>query len=147
MLIISSSITSGFIQTITKNAFGRARPNSNLGYDDFDPWSKEGAFHSFPSGHTILSVTMAHSIAKQFENTWVKVGIYSIGAIPPITRLIEGAHWLTDVVFSAALSIIVVDSIDRFLYQNDKYDYPKKNKKISWNFVVNKNQIGVIGVF
>lgn len=147
VLIISSSITSGFIQTMLKTGVGRARPNSGFGNLDFEPFSSKASHHSFPSGHTVLSITMSHAIAKQFENIWVKVGIYSIGAIAPISRLVDGAHWLTDVAFSSALSIIVVDSIDKFLFKSKAYHYSKPNKKIAWNFIFSANQIGVIGSF
>ena len=67
---------------------------------------------------------MADSIAKQFDNTWTKIGIYSIGSIPALSRLIDGAHWLSDIVFGAALSIVVVDSIDKFLFNSNNYNYP-----------------------
>lgn len=148
VLIISSSITTGLIQTIAKNGFGRARPDTNLGPYYFDPFSKEAGLHSFPSGHTILSITMSHAIAKQFNNTWSKIGIYTIGAIPPISRLIDGAHWLTDIAFSTAVSIIVVDGIDKFLFKNESHNINNLNsKKISWNVSFGINKIGVTGVF
>ncbi len=147
ILIISSSFTTGLLQSIGKNAIGRARPSANIGSTSFDPFSKASKYHSFPSGHTVLSITMAHSIAKQFDNTWSKIGIYSLGSIAPISRLLAGAHWLTDVTFSAALSIIVVDGIDKFLFNSKAYDYPKKEKSIAWNFTFSPNQVGVIGTF
>jgi len=147
VLIIASSFTSGLLQSIGKTAIGRARPTADLGSTAFDPFSKESGFHSFPSGHTVLSITMAHSIAKQFNGTGTKIGIYTLGAIAPISRLLEGAHWLSDIAFSAALSIIVVDSIDKFLFDSKAYAYPKKEKKISWNFKFGANQIGIVGVF
>ncbi|WP_223033298.1 phosphatase PAP2 family protein [Hanstruepera marina] len=146
VLIISSAITAGTLQSFSKTAFGRARPSSGKGYDDFNPFSSEAMYHSFPSGHTVLSVTMAHAIAKQFDNTWVKIGIYSVGAITPITRLVEGAHWLTDVAVGTILSVVVVDSIDKFLFTKKKYTY-KNPPKISWNFTFSTNQIGFIGTF
>ncbi len=147
VLIISSAITSGVIQSISKTAFGRARPESGLGYNSFNPFSSEAYEHSFPSGHTVLSVTMAHAIAKQFEDVWVKVGIYALGAITPITRLVENAHWLSDVTVGTILSIVVVDSIDKFLFQKDAYPNAKRNSKISWNLKLGSNQIGVVGTF
>lgn len=147
VLIISSSITTGLIQTFSKTAFGRARPGSGLDHLDFDPFSSKARYHSFPSGHTALSITMSHAIAKQFENTWIKIGIYSIGAIPPISRLIDDAHWITDIAFSTALSIIVVDSIDKFLFNEKAYDYPQKKKQMSWNLRFSTNQIGIVGTF
>ena len=147
ILIIASSFTSGLLQSIGKNAIGRARPTAKIGPVAFDPFSKASKFHSFPSGHTVLLTTMSHAIAKQFDNTWTKIGIYSLGSIAPISRLLDGAHWLTDVAFSAALSIIVVDSIDKFLFNSKAYDYHKKGKKISWNFRFSGNQIGFVGTF
>ncbi len=148
VLIISSSTVSGIITSLLKSGVGRSRPNNgDYGHLDFELFSTKPNFHSFPSGHTSLSITMTHAIAKQFENVWVKAGIYSIGAIPPISRLVDGAHWLTDVAFSAAISIIVVDSIDKFLFSSKAYNYSKEPKKISWNFTFSQNQIGLIGSF
>ncbi len=147
VLIIASSFTTGMLQSIGKTAIGRARPTANEGSTSFNPFSKASKYHSFPSGHTILSITMAHSIAKQFDSTWTKIGIYTLGSIAPISRLLDGAHWLSDIAFSAALSIIVVDSIDKFLFNTKAYSYPKKEKSISWNFKFSTNQIGVVGTF
>lgn len=147
VLIIASSITSGLIQTTLKTAVGRARPSSGLGSKDFELFSPKASHHSFPSGHTVLAITMSHAIAKQFKNIWIKTGIYTIGAIPPISRLVDNAHWLTDVAFSTALSIIVVNSIDTFLFHKNAYNDTKPLKKISWNFTFASNQIGLLGVF
>ncbi len=148
VLIISSSFTTGVIQSLSKTVFGRARPGNGLKSNEFQFWSHKPSHHSFPSGHTVLSVTMAHSIAKQFENTWSKVGVYALGSIAPISRLFVGAHWLTDVGVGAVLSIVVVDSIDKFLFNSNAYDYPNKKKNnISWNISFTGNQIGLIGTF
>lgn len=147
VLIISSSFTSGIIQSFSKTAFGRARPGNGYKSNEFKFWSNEASFHSFPSGHTVLSVTMAHAIAKQFDNIWSKVGVYTLGAIAPISRLFAGAHWLTDVGIATVLSIAVVDSIDKFLFNSKSYDYLKKEKQISWNFTFGGNKIGLVGNF
>ncbi len=148
VLIISSSFTTGLIQSFAKTAIGRARPgNEGLTSSDFKFWSNKATYHSLPSGHTVLSVTMAHAIAKQFNNTWSKVGVYTLGAIAPVSRLFSGAHWLTDVGIATVLSIAVVDSIDKFLFESKAYNYPQKEKLISWNLAFTGNKIGVIGKF
>ena len=148
VLIISSSFTTGLIQSIGKTAFGRARPGNGFKSSEFRFWSKEPQFHSFPSGHTVLSMTMSHAIAKQFDNTWTKVGIYSLGAVAPISRLFKGVHWLTDVAISTVLSIVVVDAIDKFLFNTNAYNEQIRDKKhISWNFRFSGNQIGIVGSF
>ncbi|GAA3630601.1 phosphatase PAP2 family protein [Flavivirga jejuensis] len=148
VLIISSSFTTGLIQSFSKTAFGRARPENGYKSTEFRFWSNEPEFHSFPSGHTVLSITMAHAIAKQFDNTWSKVGVYTLGSVAPISRLFAGAHWLTDIALGTALSIVVVDSVDKFLFNTKAYDYPvKKKNRISWKLNFTGNKIGVVGVF
>ena len=147
VLIISSSITAGYLQIFMRTAIGRARPFSGDSPFTFKPFESKEDYLSFPSGHTVLGITMAHSIAKQFDNTLVKIGIYSIGSIPALTRLMDGAHWLSDVAFGAAMSIFVVDSIDKFLFDSKSYDYPKKKKMVTWNLRFSGNQIGVVGTF
>ncbi|GAA4946482.1 hypothetical protein GCM10023314_19720 [Algibacter agarivorans] len=147
ILIISSSFTSGIIQSLSKTAFGRSRPKNGLKSTEFRFWSREPGLHSFPSGHTVLSVTMAHAIAKQFDNTWTKIGIYTLGSVAPISRLFAGAHWPTDVGVAAVLSIVVVDSIDKFMFNSNSYKYNKKEKLISWRLSFTGDKIGLIGSF
>lgn len=144
VLLISSASTAGLLQQIMKSAFGRARPLSGLSKDTFNPlWAGDKNFHSFPSGHAILAMTNAHAIAKQFKSIWVKSGIYTLGAIPAISRLWEGKHWLSDVVLSVAISIFTVESIDRYL--DKKYDekYNASNKKLSWNLNFGPGTVGL----
>ncbi len=147
VLIISSSVVAGYSQILARTVVGRARPKSDLGVYDFEPFNGTQAYFSFPSGHTVLAVTMAHSIAKQFDNMWVKSGIYALATLPPLSRLVNGEHWLSDVAFGAAYGIIVVDCMDRLLFNTDTYSYKNKDKKIAWNFTFSSNQIGIVGTF
>ncbi len=144
VLLISSASTAGLLQQIMKSAFGRARPLSGLSKDTFNPlWSGDKNFHSFPSGHAILAMTNAHAIAKQFKNLWVKSGIYTLGAIPAVSRLWEGKHWLSDVVLSVVISIFTVESIDRYLDKKYNEKYNASNKKISWNLNFGPGTVGL----
>ena len=146
-LMTSSAVTAGLLQTLLKASVGRSRPKNGEGKFAFSPYSGTAGFRSFPSGHTILSVTMAHAIAKQFDNTWVKVGVYALGSIAPLQRLWVGAHWLTDVALSAALSIVIVDSIDNYMNQNNLYPDGTRKDKITWNFNVGLGRAGISGTF
>ncbi len=148
VLIISSSFTTGLIQSLSKTTFGRVRPKNGYKSTEFRFWSNEPQFHSFPSGHTILSMTMSHAIAKQFGNIWSKVGVYTLGSVAPISRLFSGAHWLTDIALGTAISIVVVDSVDKFLFNTNAYKNSLKQKnRISWKFHFTGNKIGVVGLF
>ncbi|MFK7832725.1 MAG: phosphatase PAP2 family protein [Winogradskyella sp.] len=145
VLIISSSVASGFAQTVLKTAVGRARPTDG-NRDTFEPFRGTPGFHSFPSGHSILSFTMAHAIAKQFDNFWAKAGIYAVGSIAPISRLWKNAHWLSDIGFGMAFSVIVVDGIDNFMKRTKRYEF-EKPKQISWQLRMGAGTFGVVGTF
>lgn len=147
VLLISSGVAVGFLQTVLKTSVGRSRPQNGEDKFDFKPFSGQAGFRSFPSGHTILSFTTAYAIAKQFDSPWVKAGIYTVGMISPISRIWDGAHWLTDVALSMAISIATVDAIDNYL--NKKYpeiDNPRKTK-ITWNLNLGLGRMGIVGTF
>ncbi len=145
VLIISSAVASGLFQQLTKTAVGRARPTDG-NRNDFKPFANEPGFSAFPSGHTILSFTMAHAIAKQFDNIWVKAGIYALGSIAPLSRLWEDAHWISDIGFGMAFSIAVVDGMDNFFKRKQRYQI-EKPKQISWQLRMGYGTIGVVGTF
>lgn len=146
VLLLSASATVGIIQTISKNVVGRARPIAEVGKSSFKPFSKDPKYHSFPSGHTILAFTTFYALGKQFENPWVKGGFYVLGMVSPVSRIWEGAHWLTDVTLSVALSVVVVDTIEKFLDSSmTKKEFAKD--KISWSLQMGAGTIGFKGTF
>ncbi|MGB3143774.1 MAG: phosphatase PAP2 family protein [Maribacter sp.] len=143
VLLISSATSAGLLQQVLKSVVGRARPLANLGKDTFDPFNPSRNFHSFPSGHALLAFTNAYAIAKQFKNPWVKAGIYTVGAIPGISRVWDGQHWLSDMVFAFAISIATVESIDRYLDKKYEEKYNNQQKMVSWNLNFGPGQMGV----
>ncbi|WP_089873439.1 phosphatase PAP2 family protein [Epilithonimonas hungarica] len=143
ILMISSATTAGLIQTFAKALVGRARPGAGEGKSHFEPFSGQPAYRSFPSGHTILVATTMFSLAKQFENPWVKAGIYSVGSITPVSRMWDGAHFFSDVFLSAAISYFVVEGTYRYMNHFDD----KKYRIIKWNINASPNMLGITGIF
>ncbi|MBY8963715.1 phosphatase PAP2 family protein [Flavobacterium sp. D11R37] len=146
VLLFSSAVTSGVMQTAIKNIAGRSRPDKERGPFHFSPFSSNAGDHSFPSGHAMLSFTTAYAIGKQFKNPWVKAGIYTVGLITPASRVWNGAHWLSDVGVGMGLSVLVVESIDKYLKAKETYT-PDDKKKVSWNLTFGNESIGVVGTF
>lgn len=145
VLLVASATSAGFLQQVMKSAIGRARPLSGKGKDTFKPfWPGDNDYHSFPSGHAILAFTNAYAIAKQFQNPWVKAGIYTVGLVPGISRLWEGKHWLSDVVFSIGVSIFTVEAIDRYLDRrySEKYGIDTQDTS-QWNLTFGPGTVGV----
>ncbi len=152
VLLITSSTAAGFIQTVSKTAFGRERPYRDEfegSKSGFHFMSSEAHQHSFPSGHAILSTITAHAIAKQFKSIWAKTFIYSLGAIAPVQRLTSGSHWLTDVTVGIVLGVVTVEAVDKYLDKryDSKYNDRRKDKKVSWNVSFTGNTLGLIGTF
>lgn len=143
VLLISSATSAGFLQQVLKSVVGRARPLANLGKDTFDPFNSSRNFHSFPSGHALLAFTNAYAIGKQFKNPWIKAGIYTLGAIPGISRVWDGQHYLSDMVFAFAISIATVESIDKYLDKRYDEKYNNHKKMVSWNLNFGPRQMGV----
>jgi len=148
VLLISSATATGFLQQLTKSSVGRARPGSDFGKNHFRPFGGKATYRSFPSGHSVLTFTNAHVIAKQFESWWIKGPIYAVGLIPGISRIYDDAHWASDVFLSWALSYFVVEAIDIYLdkkYSKKYNDQSKSAASISLNF--SANTVGVTLTF
>jgi membrane-associated phospholipid phosphatase len=143
VLLIASATSTGLLQQVLKSVVGRARPLADLGKDTFDPFNSSRNFHSFPSGHAMMAFTNAYAIGKQFKSPWVKAGIYTVGAVPGISRLWDGQHWLTDVLFSWAISIATVECIDRYLDRKYDQKYNSQAKKLSWNLNFGPGTLGI----
>lgn len=119
--LLAAASAAGLFQTISKKTIGRARPYTEEGKASFQPFTNKQAYYSFPSGHSILSFTTGYAIGKEFKNPVLKTTIISIASIAPASRLWAGAHWLTDVVLSLALSLASVESVDSYLLKERDY--------------------------
>lgn len=95
--VFLSVALSGILGNIAKRIIGRARPPL------FDA---EGAFHfkafsghlyeSFPSGHSTTDGAMAMALAVLFPR--YRVAFFLVGGFLALTRIMVGAHYLSDVI-------------------------------------------------
>jgi len=92
--LISSASAAGLLQQVSKRIIGRVRTRTNRGSDVLDSFHLDRVrdYDSFPSGHAMLGFTNTYAISKQFKNPWVKKGLYTIGAIPGIIRIVDCFH-------------------------------------------------------
>jgi membrane-associated phospholipid phosphatase len=110
-------VLSAGISTAGKFIVGRARPYADMGSTRFKPFSGSDEFHSFPSGHTVAAFAFSASLAERIRNPWATVGLYTAATACAFSRLYEDEHWLSDFVFSAAVSITVAQSVIRWFEQ------------------------------
>jgi membrane-associated phospholipid phosphatase len=106
---------SGLITDVIKIAVGKARPNLLFqnGYYGFDPFSFGSLHHSFPSGHanTLIAAALAMSLI------WPRLRwpLFVLGAGLALTRVIVGAHYLSDTIAGGGLAVLTT------LYLRDVY--------------------------
>ncbi|GAL61310.1 phosphatase PAP2 family protein [Algibacter lectus] len=143
VLMLASSITGGVLQQVTVRVLGRSRPLTGDSANSFDPLllKKVNNYDSFFSGHTVLSFGNAYAIAKQFKSPWIKAGIYTVGMIPGFTRIVISKHWFSDVALGTVMSILIVESIDKYL--DSRYNQKYNNKKVNWDLSFAPGQIGL----
>ena len=125
ILMTTTLISGGAVQTIAKVTAGRARPLTENGHNTFKPFSRTEDYYSFVSGHTLVAMSMSFVLAKQFRSMPVKIALYSLGAIGGFSRIYNDDHWFSDVLLGAALSYACVSSADNWINQNTRKDNKK----------------------
>ncbi len=110
-------VFSGISTQILKNMFGRERPSMRtkeggrwsgpLSYFEHrDKGSKSiASYDAFPSGHTATIFAAASTIADTYHESWVPYVAYGTATIVGISRVMESAHWPSDVFVGAIIGI------------------------------------------
>lgn len=141
ILFTSSLIAGGVIQTFSKTMAGRARPYMDLGKRNFKPFPSTDNFHSFVSGHTLVSVSTALILAKRVNNYYLKSFFYTLGGIGAWARMYQRNHFSSDVFLGAALGYATV--LAAIKWQKQSLNKGGKERKTSYSFSFNAHKIGL----
>ncbi len=96
--------------------------------------SPDGTHHSFPSGHTATSFMTATMLHKEYgwRSPWFSIGGYTVAALTGVSRIMNNAHWMSDVVTGAAIGIgsvhlgyFITDKIFKGKHLYDGYVKPE----------------------
>ena len=70
-----------------------------------------GNNRSFPSGHMAVTMFSAHIMYKEYKDVspWICVGGYLMATTTGVFRMINYAHWLSDVVMGAGIGLLSVE--------------------------------------
>jgi membrane-associated phospholipid phosphatase len=95
----------GLVASLAKGVIGRARPIlfDSVGAFDFSPFAFRAHFASFPSGHATTIFALATALAIIWPRA--RIALFTAAIWLAGSRVIAGAHYLSDVVAGGALGI------------------------------------------
>ena len=109
--VAASLVEAGIITPAMKLAVGRGRPKDGKGAYHVAPFSGEGVF---PSGHTGEAFALASVIAEHYDSLWIKCAAYGPAGLVGFSRIVDNAHFTSDVVAGALIGIAVGRAVVRF---------------------------------
>lgn len=128
--LISSVFYSGLITSGIKFLTGRNRPYVTENQNDFSPFSTEYTSTSFPSGHSTLAFTFATVLANRTDNLIASIGLYSFAGYIALSRVYHNQHWLSDILFGAAIGYFVGRYIEK--ETGKKFENIKRGNEIEF---------------
>jgi len=114
MELTSALIVTGTATIILKAVFGRYRPNVQKGSGNFFNYKFNNDNWSFPSGHSSTAFTITSYLASKTENTYLKIGLYSLSSLTAFQRIYDDEHWFSDVTAGAVVGILVGSNYQLF---------------------------------
>jgi membrane-associated phospholipid phosphatase len=101
-------LVAGFATWVIKIATGRVRPNGLIyqGNINWNPFSLENIFHSFPSGHATAAGALMMVLIidiPRFRYIWIVVALWIC-----VTRVLTANHWPTDTLMGLYLGSFCV---------------------------------------
>ena len=112
----------GLVTQIIKHLVGRPRPN-HTNFDEsfgFNFLTFDSSFHSFPSGHSSTIFIVCFVLTAVIPR--LRIFFYFFASLIALSRVVVGAHFLTDVIAGGLLALIVFKILNNIINKNYK-DY------------------------
>ena len=106
IFLFTATLLTGALTQLIKHIIGRPRPNysSENSFFGFEFFSFESSLHSFPSGHT--STIFIVALALSMLTPKIKIYYIFFALIVGFSRVIVGAHFLTDVIGGIVIAFV-----------------------------------------
>jgi membrane-associated phospholipid phosphatase len=114
LFLFAAVALSGLTTDLIKPLVGRLRPKLLFEADlyGFDPFRIGYEYNSFPSGHATTVFALAAALSFFFPR-W-RLPLFSLAAVVGLSRIIVGAHYLSDVMAGAYVGVMTVFALVLF---------------------------------
>ncbi len=115
--MLASELVTIIIKDLVKRAVTRTRPHllrDEGRYEVRTGGPRDGAYSSFPSGHTAGAVAVARALTREYPQTAIPA--YALAATVAVGQIPECAHYPTDVAAGAMVGLaseLIVDRVVR----------------------------------
>ena len=102
--LIQALVYGGTLTMGIRYVLGRHRPyTSNNDQYEFEWFTSDGELQAFPSGHMVVAITTSTILAERINKWWARAILYPMALLTGYARIYNDKHWLSDVIFGAAL--------------------------------------------
>lgn len=106
--LAQSALYAGGITTALKLVFGRARPYTDRGTSEFQPFTVfDDDFHALPSGHTTLAFALSTVLSRNTTSQTWKIIAYLPAALTSFSRVYQDYHWVSDCLLGGIIGYVV----------------------------------------
>lgn len=107
MFLFSSIVITGITSQVLKFVFAKPRPGifEERGIFDFEFFTRDSHFNSFPSGHSTTAFTIFVVLSLLFPRYWMLFLLYAVGII--VARVGSFSHFVSDVMAGALLGTVL----------------------------------------
>ena len=130
ILMAEVLVSALLIQQPLRIIVGRARPFMNQGHFSFNPFTFSNDYASFVSGHSYSAFGISNVVARQIDQTWASVTLYTLATITALSRMYADAHWLTDVLLGSVLGYVISTAIWRNEQDNNANQEPTMSLQV-----------------
>jgi undecaprenyl-diphosphatase len=117
---------SGIANDILKIIFGRARPKMLFGDGlyGFSFFQFSARMNSFPSGHSDTAFALATALVLLLPR-W-RIPVFAIAVLVPISRVVVGAHYPSDVLAGAFLGVVTTLYLAAYFHRRGFCAFPAR---------------------
>lgn len=119
-MVLQSLAYSITITEALKIITGRGRPETGEAKSAFHFFRKDGAHHSFPSGHTTAAFALSSTLSRRVGSTPLSIVLYALSTLTAIERIADDRHWFSDTVIGAVIGSAVGIAVVEFEEERER---------------------------